>query len=325
MIPSCSVIIRAFNEEKHIGKLLTGIMEQTLEDPEIIVVDSGSTDATVAIASRFPTKIVRIAPEEFTFGRSLNLGLAEATGEIAVFASAHVYPVYPDWLERLTSPLTDPEIALAYGKQRGDRHTKYSELQHFVKMYPEHSVARQRDPLCNNANAAIRRELWEQRPYDESLPGLEDLDWASWAVDQGYCLSYVAEAEVVHVHEERPLQVYNRYRREAIALKRMRPQEHFNLIDFVRLYLSNVLSDGWHAAQEGRLREVWWEVLWFRMMQFWGTYRGFNHRGPLSPRLKQAFYYPRGFDRSGEPDQRDVTPIHYGRPADGVAGREKDA
>lgn len=324
MAPSCSIIIRAFNEEKHIGKLLTGIMQQTVEDREIIVVDSGSTDATVAIASRFPTHIVHISPDEFTFGRSLNLGLAQATGEIAVFASAHVYPVYPDWLEQLIAALEDPEVALAYGKQRGDRSSKFSEQQHLVKMYPDRSVARQRDPLCNNANAAIRRSLWEQRPYDETLPGLEDLEWASWAVDQGYFLAYVAEAEVVHVHEETPLQVYNRYRREAIALKRMRPQEHFNLFDFARLYLSNVFSDAWHAAQEGRLSEVWWEVLWFRLMQFWGTYRGFNHRGPLSPPLKRAFYYPRGFDRSTEPDQRDVAPIRYGSAAEKAARGKSD-
>ena len=72
--PRCSIIIRAYNEEDHIGRLLTGIMEQTVKEVEIIVVDSGSSDATVAIASRFPTQILSIAPHEFTFGRSLNLG-----------------------------------------------------------------------------------------------------------------------------------------------------------------------------------------------------------------------------------------------------------
>lgn len=308
-----SVIIRAFNEEKHIGKLLTGIGEQTIAEPEVIVVDSGSTDATVAIAKRFGAQIVEIAPEDFTFGRSLNMGLEAARGDIAVFASAHVYPVYPDWLEQLAAAFTDPEVALAYGKQRGGESTKFSEHQHFAKLYPDRSRPRQHDPLCNNANAAIRRALWQQRPYDESLPGLEDLDWATWALEQGHCLAYVAEAEVVHVHEETPLQVYNRYRREAIALKRMRPQEHFTLLDFLRLYFSNVVSDGWHALQEGRLSEVLWEILWFRLMQFWGTLRGFAHRGPLSPRLKRAFYYPRGFERPAPKARREQEPIQYGR------------
>ena len=51
---SCSVLIRCFNEEKFIGKLLTGIMKQTIKDLEIIIVDSGSTDATLSVASQFP-------------------------------------------------------------------------------------------------------------------------------------------------------------------------------------------------------------------------------------------------------------------------------
>jgi len=47
--PTCSIVIRAFNEEQHIGKLLTGILQQTIQDREIILVDSGSTDATPEI------------------------------------------------------------------------------------------------------------------------------------------------------------------------------------------------------------------------------------------------------------------------------------
>jgi glycosyltransferase involved in cell wall biosynthesis len=322
MTISPSIVIRAFNEDKHIGKLLSGIMEQTVDEPEIILVDSGSTDATVAIASRFPVKLVEIEPDEFTFGRSLNLGCDAATRDFIAIASAHVYPVYPDWLEKLLAPFSDPSVALSYGRQRGSDSTRFSEHQHFSKMYPETPNYQQRDPLCNNANAAIRRELWQQHKYDENLPGLEDLDWAGWALEQGFYLAYAAEAEVVHVHEETPLQIYNRYRREAIALKRMRPHEPFSLLDFVRLYASNVLSDWWHALQDGRIFEVLWEVLWFRLMQFWGTYRGFMHRGPVSTRLRQAFYYPRRLQRVPSNQARPVAPIDYGQTRSEQAERD---
>jgi len=63
----CSVVIRAFNEERHIGRLLRGISEQTMEEVEIIVVDSGSTDKTVSIAGEYQANIVTIPPSEFTF------------------------------------------------------------------------------------------------------------------------------------------------------------------------------------------------------------------------------------------------------------------
>ncbi len=127
--PACSIIIRAHNEERHLGRLLEGIAQQTVKDVEIILVDSGSTDGTLTVAARYPVQVVHIAPEEFTFGRSLNLGIQAANAELLVFASAHVYPVYPDWLEKLLAPFADPQIALVYGKQRGGPSSKYSERQ----------------------------------------------------------------------------------------------------------------------------------------------------------------------------------------------------
>ena len=311
-MPDCSVIIRAYNEEEHIGRLLSGVLQQSLQDVEIILVDSGSTDATLAIASRFPVNVVRIDPEEFTFGRSLNYGCATATAPILVFASAHVYPVYPDWLSTLVSGFDNPEVALVYGKQRGNKGTKFSEHQLLAKLYPDTSVPLQQHPFCNNANAAIRKSMWEEHPYDEELSGLEDLAWATWAVEQGYYLHYSAEAEVIHVHEESPSQVYNRYFREAMALKRIHPQESFGIFEFIRLYMSNVISDKRHAIAQGVLSDNLWEIIWFRWMQFWGTYRGFARSGPLTPQLKETFYYPRGLKASEPERPRDIDPIDYG-------------
>jgi glycosyltransferase involved in cell wall biosynthesis len=301
--PRCSVIIRCYNEEQHIGRLLSGLMQQTVNDIEIIVVDSGSTDATVAIASRYPIKLVTIRPEDFSFGRSLNLGCQHATGEFLVMASAHVYPVYQDWLEQLLKPFDDPAVGLSYGKQRGNEVTQYSEHQIFATWFPEESSADQQHPFCNNANAAVRRMLWEQLPYDESLTGLEDLDWARRAIQLGYRIAYSAEAEIIHVHEETPQRIFNRYRREAIALKQIFPQEHFNLWDFVRLFVSNTISDYYHALHDGVLSANLVSVAVFRFMQFWGTYRGFARRGVLTSQLKQTFYYPRGLKRS-HPDSQ---------------------
>ncbi len=56
---NCSLVIRAYNEEKHIGRLLQGIQHQTIKDVEIILVDSGSTDSTVSIAELFGARIVK--------------------------------------------------------------------------------------------------------------------------------------------------------------------------------------------------------------------------------------------------------------------------
>src|SRR5512139_1761289 len=103
----CSIVIRAFNEAQHLGRLLEGIAQQTVADVEVILVDSGSTDTTVQIAEQRKAQVVHIPAQEFSFGRSLNMGLAAATRELVVIASAHVRPVYPDWLECLLRPFEE--------------------------------------------------------------------------------------------------------------------------------------------------------------------------------------------------------------------------
>jgi rhamnosyltransferase len=307
---NCSLVIRAYNEEKHLGRLLEGVQRQSVKDVEIILVDSGSTDKTISIAESFGARIVRIEPVEFTFGRSLNLGLRAATRELVVIASAHVYPVYPDWLECLLRPFDDKSVALTYGKQRGPDTAYFSEQQIFHQWYPDTSQPRQAYPFCNNANAAIRRSVWMNHPYDETLTGLEDLAWAKRVLEKGYALSYVAEAEIVHVHQEKPSGVFNRYRREAMAFKRIYPEAHFNVYDFARLTTMNILSDLWHAAREKKLRESWESIFWFRFMQFYGTLTGYRESGLLTPQLRETFYYART-RKPASSARRDVEPIQY--------------
>ncbi len=307
---TCSIIIRAYNEDKHIGRLLEGIKQQTVKDVDVILVDSGSTDSTVAIAEAHGARVVRIPSAEFTFGRSLNYGIKAAKREFVVIASAHVYPVYPDWLETLLRPFQDEQVALTYGKQRGYESSKYSEHQIFHQWYPDVSNANQITTFCNNANSAIRKSLWEQHPYDETLTGLEDLDWGKWAKGQGHKIAYAAEAEIIHIHNETPRGVYNRYRREAMALRRIYPESNFNFYDFLRLTTTNILSDLWHAARERVLLKSFRSIFWFRFAQFHGTRMGHRETSLITPQLRETFYYARERKMKDE-RKREVDPIRY--------------
>src|SRR5690606_39690999 len=101
-----SIVIRTYNEQKHLGALLERIEQQQRDGFEIetVIVDSGSTDDTVQIANRYPTRIIPIKKEEFSFGRSLNIGCAAATGDIMVFVSVHCVPTGPRGIADLISP-----------------------------------------------------------------------------------------------------------------------------------------------------------------------------------------------------------------------------
>ena len=60
MIVETSIIVRAFNEEKHLGNLFDGFDRQTYRDFEVIVVDSGSFDRSREIAEERADKLIRI-------------------------------------------------------------------------------------------------------------------------------------------------------------------------------------------------------------------------------------------------------------------------
>ena len=311
-----SIVIRCYNEEQHIGRLLIGLLKQTQRPDQIVIVDSGSTDATLSIAARFPVEIHTIEPAAFSFGGSLNIGCRAATGDVIAIVSAHVFPMYDNWLAELTAPFSDLDVALTYGRQEGNERTKYSERQIMARWFPAHSEARQTHAFANNANAAIRRSVWEEQPYDEELTGLEDIDWAQRALGRGYAISYVASAPVVHAHDETWGQLVNRYRREAIAHRRIYREQRMGFFTAVRLAIANIASDYWHAARDGVLPSTLGSIPAFRLAQFWGTYQGFRRIGAAPAALRERFYYPHGIRRPPQPTTNPGgRPIDYDDPA----------
>ena len=289
-----SYIIRTYNEARHLPELLS-LIENQISDfsYEIIVVDSGSDDATVSIAQAAGANIEAIAKSDFTFGRSLNKGIAASRGEFCVIVSAHCVPTGLSWLNGLLSPLIAQEgIAMTYGRQIGGETTKASEHQVFKAWFPaDESDDNRKSEFCNNANAAIRRSLWEEFPYDEHLTGLEDLDWAKRVRAKGYEIRYVPESVVIHHHDENWSQVRNRYFREAIALKMIKPSISLSWHEAAFLIIKHTLRDFFSALSDRKSKCSLAQIMLFRFNQFVGTYRGLNKKDEVSEDLKKKFYY----------------------------------
>lgn len=290
-----SVIIRTFNEEEYLSELLEVIGQQKLEglQVEVIVVDSGSTDSTLSIAEKHGCNIVHILKEEFTFGRSLNIGCEAARGEFLVFVSGHCIPTSNYWLRELIGPLQDGKAVYSYGRQIGNGVSKFSEHQLFRKYYPDTSKIPQEGFFCNNANAALKSDVWKKYKFNEEITGLEDMELAKRITESGQSLAYVAPAAVYHIHQESWSKVKTRYEREAIALQHILPEVHVRFPDFLRYVFSAVLLDLGSALQEKKLLKVFPEILAFRLMQFWGVYRGNHEHRRLSRQMKERYFYPR--------------------------------
>ena len=246
-MPRVSIVIRAFNEAKHIGNLLMAIKDQLYKDYEIIVVDSGSTDDTKEIANNFCDKFIEIVTDDFTFGYSLNVGCRESQGELIVCVSAHAIPVNENWLDNLIAPFSDGEVAMVYGKHIGVKQTKFSEKRDFGFYFRDKLIKNKIKPFyANNANSAIRKSLWEQESWDENLTGLEDIAWSQKMGMNGFSTVYQPDAPVYHIHEETWKQVYNRYRREALAARNIGlgypPHGSYKIISLLRNIFGDILE-----------------------------------------------------------------------------------
>jgi glycosyltransferase involved in cell wall biosynthesis len=288
-----SIVIRALNEAVHLPRLFDGLERQSQPVDEIVLVDSGSTDDTVRIAESHGASIVHIPPGDFTFGGSLNIGCERAKGDVLIFASAHVYPQSDHWIERLVAPFEDAQVGLSYGGQDGDEHSNFAEVQLLKDWFPDKNDLDQKHPFCNNANCAVRRELWERHPYDEELTGLEDIHFGRKVLADGFRIAYIADARIVHVHDEHFRQTLNRYKREAMAYQEIFGRSDMDMRRAARLFAENLTGDLRTAHGDGVLRQAALASARFRLAQFAGAYLG--HREPTghSAEVVRRMYYPR--------------------------------
>jgi threonine dehydrogenase-like Zn-dependent dehydrogenase/GT2 family glycosyltransferase len=273
-VPSVSIVIRTYNEERHLPALLNALSNQDYGDTEVIVVDSGSIDSTRQIAATRAAKVLRVRPEDFTFGHSLNVGLTAATCPQVAIVSAHTLPVDSSWLRNLISALTEERVAIVYGRQLASPHSKLGEAYDLARSFDtRRSSITMADFFGNNANSAIRRELWNQRKFDESLPGLEDAEWARHWMSLGWKVIYEPSAALYHFHDETWDQVRHRYRREAQAAARLglnpRRPAAWAFADQARYFALDMVT----AAGNGSARRVG-ELARFRWEKAMGTARG---------------------------------------------------
>jgi rhamnosyltransferase len=203
-MPKVSVIIRAKNEERHLGETLVAIQGQLFRDYEVVLVDSGSADRTVEVASQYGARIVPIDPKDFTYGRALNLGVSRSNGQFLVSLSAHATPESSRWLGSLVSGFRYPSVAAVYGRHIPRSNVSLFEL---VGMHLSGVTSKEPRLQCgsarfSNTNGAFRRELWDLGPFDEGLPGAEDIEWARRMQRMGYSILFEPRAAVYHSHGE---------------------------------------------------------------------------------------------------------------------------
>lgn len=294
-----SIIIRTLNEEKYLSDLLKNIWLQDLtdliskDDLEVIIVDSGSTDRTLGIASSWNASIFKITRKEFSFGKSLNIGCQNSRGLILVFISGHCIPASRFWLKTLCSPIISGDADYVYGKQLGGALSYTSEINIFNKMYPPKSIVPQIGFYCNNANSAISRQCWQKYGFNEDLTGLEDMELGQRLVGDGGHIGYVAEACVFHYHNESWPNIRRRFEREAIALQKIMPQVHITFLDVIRYSMVAIYTDLRGLSIKAMTLKNIINIILYRYNQYIGCYMGNHLHRSISKIEKDKYFYPK--------------------------------
>ena len=195
---TASVIIRTKNEARSIATTLDAVFAQELPPHEVFVIDSGSRDATLEISARYPVRIRRIDPHEWSYSRALNICAREATGEFIVCLSAHCPPIRRDWLANLLRHFDDPRVAAVWGPNLSPGRHEFLGGDPIRQEPGTYNVDNRLFGLVNS-NSALRRSLWAEFPFDETLPATEDKAWGMEAMARGYSLVHDPEAAVWHI------------------------------------------------------------------------------------------------------------------------------
>jgi len=195
-----SIIVRTKNEEEWIRRCLIAIVNQDYEDIEIILVDNESSDRTLEVAKKFDCKILTILDKEFTYGKSLNMGIKESKGEFIVLISAHCIPLNNHWLNKLVENFEDKSVAGVYGRQEPLPDSDPFDKRDLWTTFGVEKKIQLKDYFFHNANSMIRKSVWKEIPFDEKINGLEDRCWAKKVISHNYKIVYEPEASVYHFH-----------------------------------------------------------------------------------------------------------------------------
>lgn len=277
MAPSVAVIIRTKNEEEFIRETLEAVCAQTKRADEIIVVDSGSSDNTLQIVSCYRTTVVQIEPEEFTYGRALNIGFGRANSDVLVSLSADAHPADENWLAKLTAGLKSARTAGVYGRQIARPGTSLSERRDLEIRFGTERRVQSEDYFFSNVSSAIKREVWERLRFNESIAAAEDWDWAHRAQQEGYVVVYEPDALVFHSDDDAFVEAYRRMRRVARGAAILDPSLRVSFKQVIAETATETALDMRFIAKSGVELKSFFYSPFYRLARSLGKYRGVRH------------------------------------------------
>ena len=199
-----SVVIPAKDGARWLGELLDAVLAQGPD--EVLVIDSGSEDESVAIASSRGVRVLEIDPATFGHGRTRNLGAESTEGELVCFLTQDATPC-EGWLDAYRAVFADAAVGVAFGPHLPRPDTSPMIARELTEFFARLDPA---EPFLSNVNACYRRACWEEIGF-EDVPYSEDQAFGRAVQATRWEKRYVPGAAVLHAHDYGAVGFMRRY------------------------------------------------------------------------------------------------------------------
>ena len=205
--PGLSVVIRTLNEADRLEQLMQDIDAQIRVDrPQVIVVDNESDDDTPAVAKHYGAEVIRLPRGEFTYPRSMNLGVEAADNPVVYLTVGHALLSTTCTLNAVAAVFQDAAVAGVHGMAIPGVRSSWVERT---------AAATMRGDICTSTkaqkagmgvlgatSAAVRRSVWDAAGrFDERYEtGGEDTALAAQLLAMGYDVVREPLLTVHHSH-----------------------------------------------------------------------------------------------------------------------------
>jgi len=245
-IPLVSIIVPVYNGQKTIAKCIESLLKAEYPRKEIIIIDNGSTDATLKIVSRYPVKLIIEKRRGAYIAR--NTGIAHARGEIILFTDADCI-VDKNWIKCIVRNYRDERIwgvggsILPYTRPHAPYTPrtlieKYSISSHFFAFPVGKTINKvielSRKPgvlhsgCFYTANASFRKEaLMKVGNFDESFFSGGDIDICYRILNKGGKLIFDPDAKVYHIPRDNILSLIRQFFKYGLATAQL-VKKHFH-------------------------------------------------------------------------------------------------
>lgn len=250
-MPQISIIVPVYNTEPYLRECLDSLVSQTFADLEIIVVDDGSSDGSLAICAEYARKDPRFrvfSTAHQGVSQARNVGLAHASGAYVAFVDSDDF-ICPDWCQVLRNLIQEHRLPIAISK----------EVDHFGGLPP--AFRQKADRLLDQEEVLERMFLAEDIRahvasglFDRTL--FADLSFPDVAVceDCWVLLELLLRAPGV-IRTDRTAYFYRR-RQGSLVTAAYSEKD----LDCVRVWKRNwdvLVQDHPHLYEQGKTRFIW--------------------------------------------------------------------